>query len=66
MNALDKLNTIRTTNGRVITKGLNDSIIAQFLNSDPTLAQAIDNAYYNFNQIKSNFLVLLIWMNPIK
>ena len=55
MNAFDKLNAIRATKGSVLTKGLSDDVIAKFIDSDPTLTQAIDNAYNNFNSIKAEF-----------
>ena len=55
MTALDKLNTIRASKGDVLTKGLSDDIINQFLQTDPALTTAIENAYNNFNDIKSEF-----------
>jgi acetylornithine/succinyldiaminopimelate/putrescine aminotransferase len=55
MTALDKLNSIRASKGDVLTKGLSDTVIAQFLTSDPSLTQAIDSAFDNFNNIKSEF-----------
>ena len=55
MTALDKLNAIRASKGDVLTKGLNDEIINQFLKTDPALTIAIENAYTNFNAIKTEF-----------
>lgn len=55
MTALDKLNAIRASKGDVLTKGLSDDIINQFLQTDPALTIAIENAYTNFNAIKAEF-----------
>ncbi|MFK8011677.1 MAG: aminotransferase class III-fold pyridoxal phosphate-dependent enzyme [Marinicellaceae bacterium] len=59
MTALDKLNTIRASKGDVLTTGLSDKIITDFLKSDPALAIAIDTAYDNFNAIKAEFPALI-------
>ncbi len=59
MSVLDKLQTIRSAKGRVITKGLSDAIIKQFLASDPLLSVAIENAYDNFLAIKAEFPALI-------
>lgn len=55
MTAIEKLNTIRASKGDVLTKGLSDDIINQFLKTDPALTTAIENAYNNFNTIKTEF-----------
>jgi acetylornithine/succinyldiaminopimelate/putrescine aminotransferase len=55
MTALDKLNTIRASKGDVLTKGLSNDIINQFLQTDPALTTAIENAYTNFNAIQAEF-----------
>ncbi len=59
MTALDKLNFIREAKGVRLTTGLNDVVIAQFLQADPALSQAIDIAYDNFLAIKSEFPQLI-------
>ena len=59
MTALDKLKTIRASAGAVLTTGLKDEVIAKFLASDPTLEQAINSAYDNYQDIKSEFPDLL-------
>ena len=55
MNALDKLHAIRAAKGTVLTTGLNEKTISQFLTSDPSLTIAIDNAFENFNAIKAEY-----------
>ena len=64
MKALDKLNAIRASKGDVLTTGLKDNVIAEFLAKDPALTTAIDNAFDNFNSIKAEFPAL-IDMNEI-
>lgn len=60
MNALEKLQAIRTSSkGSVLTIGLNEETINRFLTIDPTLSQAIDNAYEVFQNIKSEFPQLI-------
>ena len=55
MTVLEQLNAIRASKGDVLTKGLNDDVINQFLKIDPALSTAIENAYLNFLNIKSEF-----------
>lgn len=55
MTTLNKLQTIRAAKGAVLTTGLSDEIISQFLQSDPALSIAIDNAHDNFESIKAEF-----------
>ncbi|VAW40188.1 L-lysine 6-aminotransferase [hydrothermal vent metagenome] len=59
MTVLDKLNAIRANNGTVLTRGLNDDIIAKFIASDPNLTHAIEIGYANFNAIKAEFSDLI-------
>ncbi len=60
MTALDKLHAIRTSSeGSVLTIGLGDETINRFIATDPTLTQAIDNAYEVFQNIKAEFPQLI-------
>ncbi len=59
MNALDKLNAIRRAGGSRLTIGLDDDTIAKFLASDPSLAQAIDLAFDEFQRIASDYPELI-------
>jgi len=55
MTTLNKLHEIRASKGTVLTTGLSDVIIAQFLKSDPALTIAIDTAYDSFLAIKADY-----------
>jgi acetylornithine/succinyldiaminopimelate/putrescine aminotransferase len=55
MTVLDKLQAIRLSNGSVLTTGLTDDVITNFLACDQTLAIAIETAYDNFKAIKAEF-----------
>ena len=60
MTVLDKLHAIRTSSqGSVLTTGLKDDTIARFLDNDPLLSQAINNAFDNFQSIKAEFPELI-------
>jgi len=55
MTVLDKLQAIRSCKGEVLTKGLGDDVITNFLANDQTLSRAIEIAFENYKVIKSEF-----------
>ena len=59
MSVLEKLNTIRAAKGSVLTKGLSDDVIANFLQRDSALTVAIENAHTSYLAIKDEFPELL-------
>ncbi len=59
MTTLEKLNLIRQANGTRMTTGLNDETIAKFMQMDPKLTVAIDQAYDNFKAISKNHPYLI-------
>ncbi len=59
MSVLDKLSAIRSAKGSVLTKGLSDEVIADFLKRDSALSIAIENAYDSYLTIKDEFPELI-------
>ncbi len=59
MQALDVLKRMRQTSGDIITQGLSDDIINQFLESDPQLSEAIRLANIEFQSIQKSFPELI-------
>ena len=59
MKELDKLREIREKANGIQTKGLPDEVIEKFLNIDPRLSQAIDQALVNFQSLEQEFPELL-------
>ncbi len=59
MNLIDKLNEMRQTGGAALTQGLTDTLITDFAAGYPELVEAIEDAYAQFIQIKSEFPELL-------
>jgi acetylornithine/succinyldiaminopimelate/putrescine aminotransferase len=55
MNSLDKLNVMRRAGGKAVTCGLSDTVINKFAQNEPSLAQAIDAAYVEFELCKTQF-----------
>lgn len=59
MNVLDKLNIIRESKGEKLTQGLSDTVISDFIESDPKLSQAIDLAYECYQSIHKDLPELI-------
>jgi acetylornithine/succinyldiaminopimelate/putrescine aminotransferase len=52
MQALEKLNSIRSRSGKRQTQGLSDAVVKEFLTLDPKLGQAIDDAHTQFAELE--------------
>ncbi|HPI94804.1 MAG TPA: aminotransferase class III-fold pyridoxal phosphate-dependent enzyme [Gammaproteobacteria bacterium] len=59
MTALEKLHIMRKTKGDVLTHGLSDEVISDFLKSDENLEKAINSAFKCFEQIQKEFAELI-------
>ncbi len=55
MTVFNQLLQLRSAQGQVITHGLNDDAIKQFIASDPHLVEAINLAADQFDLIKANY-----------
>lgn len=59
MNHLETLNTLRGHGGAVLTPGLSDDTISSFIDRDPQLAAAIEDAGQRFRELADEFPALL-------
>lgn len=55
MNTMDMLRKLRDQGGKTVTRGLQDDVIQRFVENDPLLRQAIEEAYANWGTLKSEF-----------
>ena len=59
MERIEKLQEIRKKTGTAFTTGLEDNDIVSFLSKDPTLGEAIDEAFSSFQNLSKEFAELL-------
>jgi len=52
MDSMQKLAQLKNSGGEVITQGLPDSVIREFLGQDPLLGEAIDDALSQFERVE--------------
>ncbi|MCX7544761.1 aminotransferase class III-fold pyridoxal phosphate-dependent enzyme [Marinicella gelatinilytica] len=55
MTMIDKLHTLKSAGGQRLTKGLSDEIIKSFIEQDPNLSTAIDNAVEQYDFVKQSY-----------
>jgi acetylornithine/succinyldiaminopimelate/putrescine aminotransferase len=55
MSVIEKLQHIRISGGKQLTKGLSDDAICRFVTIDPSLVEAVDAAEKEFENLKAEF-----------
>ena len=63
VGTLQTLSEIRSSTGIAETKGLTDQTISEFLQIDPSLSRAIEEASVNFQSLKNDMGEKLLSMN---
>lgn len=55
MTVIDHLHTLKTANGQKLTHGLSDDVLVSFIDKDPNLTEAVNNAMEQYAFIKQHY-----------